>query len=98
MTLRRAYPGDAGALRRLAELDSRRLPPGPFLVAERAGTVEAAISLSSGALLADPFRRTAELAALLRCHAGEVRVAPEDQPALAPRRTAGTLRAKLVAT
>ena len=59
-------------------------PPGPHLVAERGGRIEAAISLATGVLVADPFLRTAELCELLRCHAGQVRVRPEPAPA-APR-------------
>jgi hypothetical protein len=98
VTLRRADRGHADALRRLAGLDSHPLPPGPFLVAERAGAVEAAVSLSTGELLADPFRRTAEIAALLRCHAAEARVAPEDDSLLARHPNTPTVRAKLVTT
>jgi hypothetical protein len=98
LTLRRAHGRDRGALRRLAALDSRLLPPGPFLVAERDGTIDAAVSLSTGELLADPFRRTAETAALLRCHAGETRLAPEPDPVRARQRSAPAVRAKLVAT
>jgi hypothetical protein len=77
VTLRVAAPADGAALDRLAQLDSRPLPPGPHLLGERDGRVEAAISLATGELVADPFRRTAELCELLRCHAGEVRVRPE---------------------
>jgi hypothetical protein len=66
IALRVASSGDDDALRRLAELDSRPLPPGPHLVAARAGRVDAALSLSTGAVVADPFRPTAELTELLR--------------------------------
>src|SRR6266540_2402754 len=69
-TVRLAAADDLAELQRLAELDSRRLPPGPHLLAERDGRIEAALSLSTGELVADPFRRTAELGELLRCHAG----------------------------
>ena len=97
VTLRQAGAGDAAALHRLAALDSHPLPPGPFLVAERGGTVDAAVSLSTGDVVADPFRRTTEIAALLRCHAAGARVVPEDQAS-----TAGDspplVRARLVAT
>jgi hypothetical protein len=34
--------------------------------------VEAALSLRTGEVVADPFRRTAELVELLRCHAAGV--------------------------
>jgi hypothetical protein len=56
-------------------------------VAERDRRLEAAISLATGELVADPFRRTAELCDLLLCHAGDARVASERTPPqpLAPR-------------
>jgi hypothetical protein len=84
VTLRLAEGRDDVALERLAQLDSRPLPPGPHLVAERSGRIEAGISLATGELVADPFLRTAELCELLDCHAGQVRVRPEPAPA-APR-------------
>jgi hypothetical protein len=77
VTLRLAIPADLEALERLAQLDSRPLPPGPHLVAERDGRIDAAMSLSSGELIADPFRRTAELRELLRDHAGAVHLTGE---------------------
>ena len=87
VTLRLASDSDVEALDRLAELDSRPLPPSPHLLGERGGRLEAAISLATGELIADPFRRTAELCELLRCHAGDVRVQPERSAAApyAPR-------------
>jgi hypothetical protein len=81
VTLRLATLADGAALARLAQLDSSPLPPGPHLLGERDGCIQAAISLATGELIADPFRRTAELCELLRCHAGELRVRPERSPA-----------------
>ena len=81
ITLRLGLPADLAALERLAQLDSRQLPPGPHLLAERDGRIDAAISLVTSEQIADPFRRTAELCALLRCHAGGERVAAERDPA-----------------
>jgi hypothetical protein len=69
---------DADALQRLAQLESRPLTEGPHLVAARDGIVEAAICLRGGELIADPFKRTAELCALLRCHAGPAALAPPE--------------------
>jgi hypothetical protein len=69
LTLRIAEVTDSDELRRLAERDSVSLPPGPHLIAIRDGVVEAAISLSSGEIVADPFRYTAETVQLLRCAA-----------------------------
>jgi hypothetical protein len=73
VTLRKSSPADLTALERLAQLDSRALPPGPHLVAERGGRIDAALSLSTDELIADPFRRTAELCELLRSHAEDLR-------------------------
>jgi hypothetical protein len=93
VTLRLTDAADRSALQRLAELESRWFPPpGPHLVAVTEGRVDAAISLSSGEAIADPFRRTAELCELLRVHAKSRRVARDDRrarrarprPALAP--------------
>jgi hypothetical protein len=81
ITLRLALPADLAALERLAQLDSRHLPPGPHLLAERDRRIDAAISLATGEQIADPFRRTAELCALLHCHAGGERLAAERDPA-----------------
>jgi hypothetical protein len=75
VTLHLACARDRSALERLAQLDSRRLPPGPHLVAMREGRIDAAVSLATGDVVADPFRRTAELCQLLRGHAGPSPVA-----------------------
>src|SRR5262245_27127493 len=86
ITLRLATKADGAALDRLAQLDSSPLPPGPHLLGERDGRIESALSLTTGELVADPFRRTAEICELLRCQAGGVRVAPRREAApLAPR-------------
>jgi hypothetical protein len=84
VTLRLASHSDGVALERLAQRDCRPLPPGPHLVAERDGRIEAAISLASAEIVADPFRRTAEICELLRCHAGGARVRPERSRATPP--------------
>ena len=66
--LRHATTADDRVLRDLADLDSTSLPSGPFLVAEVDGHPRAALSLSDGTAIADPFERTAELVDLLRAH------------------------------
>jgi hypothetical protein len=76
VTLRIAGSADDAALRRVAQLDSRPLPPTPHLIAERDGRVDAALSLASGETVADPFRPTAELCDLLRRHATSIEPAP----------------------
>lgn len=65
LTLRLAVPADAEALDRLAQLDSRRAPRGAVIVAEVAGELWAAVSIDDGHAVADPFRPTGELMALL---------------------------------
>ncbi len=70
ITIRPASDADARALSRLAELDSTRVPQAPLLVAESDGEIQAALSVTDGAVIANPFRPTAELAAILRARAG----------------------------
>jgi hypothetical protein len=65
LTLRYAVPADAEAIDRLAQLDSTRAPRGIVLVAEVSGDLWAALSIDDGHAVADPFRPTGELVALL---------------------------------
>jgi hypothetical protein len=65
ITIRRATDDDARALDRLARLDSRRLPAGPHLIALADDVPLAAISLSSGQAVADPFAATEPIVSLL---------------------------------
>jgi hypothetical protein len=69
ITIRDAVPADRGELQRLAELDSARLPGGPMVVGEIDGEVRAAYSVAERRAIANPFRRTAELVALVELHA-----------------------------
>lgn len=69
VVLRQARPGDGDALRRLALLDDSAPLAGEVLLAEQDGELRAAISLHSGRVIADPFRWTADLVALLRTRA-----------------------------
>ncbi len=64
-----------------------RFPRDRNLLAERDGRIDAVLSLSTGELIADPFRRTAELRELLRCHSGGLLTArqPSPTPKLRPR-------------
>lgn len=66
ITIRRATPEDAPAVERLAELDGARPPDGDLLVADVDGELWVAIELGSGAVIADPFRPSADVAELLR--------------------------------
>jgi hypothetical protein len=73
--IRAARGSDGPALRRLAELDSRPLPEGELLVAEAYDEVVAALSVDTGAKVADPFRRTADVVDLLAYRARRLRAA-----------------------
>jgi hypothetical protein len=67
--IRAARGSDGPALRKLAALDSAHLPAGRLLVAETDGDLVAALDADSGAHIADPFRRTADVLALLTLRA-----------------------------
>ena len=64
---------DRDSVAELADLDSRRAPDGPVLGAEVEGTLLAAISLTTGDVIADPFSRTADLRPLLETRAVQLR-------------------------
>jgi len=72
VTIRRAGSDDEAAVRRLADLDSTRVPDGPLLMAEIEGRAVAAISVLSGESFADPFLRTLELRRLLELRASQL--------------------------
>jgi hypothetical protein len=84
-TIRRLAAGDAPAAARLAQRDSSRVPAGPLLGAELDGSLVAAISTATRDVIADPFRRTAEIVELLRLRADQ----------LEPRSRRGPGRARL---
>ena len=65
ITLRRARHSDQRALWRLAALDSAPALAGGAFIAEKDGTLIAALG-SDGRAIADPFRHTASIVAMLR--------------------------------
>ena len=67
--LRSARADDVAGLIRLAELDSAPPLSGPALIAEQNGAIVAALCLSSGRAVADPFVPSLHLVELLRQHA-----------------------------
>jgi hypothetical protein len=73
VTVRLAEPADESYLRRLAALDSSRLPSGPLLVGELGGSIQAAAPVNGGRSIANPFVRTAELVSLLELRAAQLR-------------------------
>jgi hypothetical protein len=65
LIVRLAGAADRADLERLAQLEGRALRSGATLLAERRGEVLAAVSIESGEAIADPFRPTADLVAIL---------------------------------
>jgi len=63
--IRAARGSDGPALEALAALDSAAVPAGALLVAEADGVLVAAVSASTGAKIADPFRPTRDVLELL---------------------------------
>jgi hypothetical protein len=75
VVIRPALGDDVRALRRLADLDSARVPAGQLLVAESDGALVAAHAPASGATIADPFRHTADVVELLQLRGSLLRAA-----------------------
>jgi hypothetical protein len=71
--LRRASTADAAQLAELAGRDSAQAPEGEALVAEAGGRIIAAVAIADDRLIADPFERTGEAAALLMLRAQQIR-------------------------
>lgn len=79
--IRRATPGDAPALRRLAELESARPLAGEILIALEGREPLAALSRADGRIVADPFRFSADLVELLELRSGQLARAEAEQRA-----------------
>jgi hypothetical protein len=78
VTIRRAGSEDAGALQRLAAIDSAHVPTGVVLVAEVGGELWAALSVDDLHAISDPFRPSSELVWLLIERAHQLRLAERD--------------------
>jgi hypothetical protein len=72
VTVRLAGPADRSAVERLAVLDSAPVPAGDVLLAEVGHELQAAVPVAGGQAIADPFRPTADLVALLRERASQI--------------------------
>jgi hypothetical protein len=68
VVIRAARGSDGAALENLARMDSQRPLAGDVFLAEQDGVIVAA--LAGERTIADPFRPTADVVALLRVHAG----------------------------
>jgi hypothetical protein len=86
--LRLAGDADAETLSRLAALDEAAPLEGAILIGELHGEPVAALSLTDGRAVSDPFRPTAHLLATMRTRAHGLR-AVEEMPSLRERLLAG---------
>ena len=71
--LRLDTAGDSARLYQLANLNDRRLGPGPFVVAEVDGHVIGFLSLAGGAPVVDPAEPAKNLVSLLELRAAQIR-------------------------
>lgn len=85
IALRLCRVGDELALVRLAALSERPVPAGDFVVAEVDGRIVAALPLSGGEPLRDPFVRTAHLLRLLELRAAQITCREKSRLAFWPR-------------
>jgi len=85
VVLRPALASDAPALAELAALDSSRVLTGEVLLAASGGGIAAALSLDTGAVVADPFVATDGLVEMLRVAAGPAAPAPRRDLLPVPR-------------
>ena len=97
VVIRPAGPRDGEALRRLAELDSARVPRGQVLLAEVDGAVVAAVGVTGAQAVADPFRRTADIVELLRMRARQLGTRARRQGMLTGLLRGRALRQRLAA-
>jgi hypothetical protein len=89
ITIRRAGPGDAPELKRVAGLDSSNVPAAPMLLADVRGEVRAAVSLADGTVIADPFHGTGAIIELIEAWAAHEL---KDRPAGLRRRLRRAVR------
>jgi hypothetical protein len=73
VTMRFAFPDDTNAVAALAATDSRPVPEGVLLLAEVGDELWAAVSVTATGQIADPFRPTADVCALLQARAAQLR-------------------------
>jgi hypothetical protein len=90
VAVRLARPEDDEAIRRVASLDGKKAPEGRVLVAEADGEIIAALALSGGHAVADPFRWTSDVLALMEMRAEQIATID-----LAPTPATGAVRTPL---
>ena len=72
VAVRLGRPDDEQAIRRLAALDSKQAPSGRVLVAEADAEIIAALPVDGGDAVADPFRWTSDVIALMEMRAAQL--------------------------
>ena len=72
VAVRLARPEDEAAIHRIASLDGAKAPQGRVLVAEADGEVIAALPIDGGNAVADPFRWTSDVVALMEMRAEQL--------------------------
>jgi hypothetical protein len=98
VTIRWATPADAPMLEILAEVDEASVPPAPVLLAMVDDELWVALSLSTGALISDPFRPSAEVAALALERGRQLTVRDFGRPRSALMRRRSRTRAPATST
>ena len=73
LVIRLSTVADEPLLKSLAQLDSADLPDAPLLVAELGAQPVAALAMANGEAIADPFLPTADVVALLRLRARQLK-------------------------
>jgi hypothetical protein len=97
ITIREAEQADLPALRRIAQRDSARTIERPAIIALSGGEARAALSMSNGSVIADPFHRTAELVEFLEAHARAVNRSARRRPLVRRRAELRVERGRAVA-
>jgi hypothetical protein len=75
ITIRPLREADVPAVELLAELEERPVPPGPLLLAEVDGSIEAAIGVEGRETIANPFSGSAGAVSLLHLRAAQLHAA-----------------------
>ena len=89
LILRLANEDDAAVVRRLAQLDDSRPLNGDVLLAVLGGEAVAALSLTDGRVVANPFVRTADTVTLLELRAAQLSNGALSAPGEAPGDASG---------
>ena len=72
VAVRLARPEDEAAIQKLAALDGKKAPAGRVLVAEADSEVIAALAIDGAHAVADPFRWTSDVVALMEMRAAQI--------------------------